>query len=58
MDGTARTLGLRSMGAHWVWEGDAGALHLPQHNAQVAPIHSADFIPAVILDLIRQIANQ
>jgi len=46
------------MGAHWVWEGDAGALHLPQHNAQVAPIHSADFIPAVILDLIRQIANQ
>ena len=32
MDGTARTLGLRPMGAHWVWESDAGALHLPQPN--------------------------
>jgi hypothetical protein len=40
MDGTARTLGLRPMGAHWVWESDAGRCIRRNHTQrQVAPIH-------------------
>jgi hypothetical protein len=48
MDGSARTLGLRPMGAHWVWESDAGAAFTAtKHNAQVGPIQLGGFISAV-----------